>query len=122
MTLRICSAVIFGLVGWYIADYIQVAALPWPFDIPLIVHLLLVIGFGAVSVILIPPILAEQSRLFINEVNHASGSQIVADFAGFGVGLLLGALLAFPLALLPDPFRQILPLLAAIFLAYMGAL
>ncbi|HEY3291298.1 MAG TPA: PIN domain-containing protein, partial [Anaerolineae bacterium] len=59
---------------------------------------------------------------FINEVNHATGSQIVADFAGFGVGLLLGALLAFPLALLPDPFRQILPILAAVFLAYMGAL
>lgn len=122
MTLRVCTAVIFGLVGWYIAGYIQVGGLPWPFDIALIVHLLLVVGFGVVAVILIPPILVDQLRLFLNEVNHASGSQIVADFAGFALGLLLGALMAFPLALLPDPFRQILPLLAAIFFAYMGAL
>jgi uncharacterized protein YacL len=39
---------------------------------------------------------------------------------GVTTGLLITALLAFPLALLPDPFRQVLPLISAIIFAYIG--
>jgi uncharacterized protein YacL len=120
LILRICGALIFGLLGWYAAELIPVALLPSPLNSPVLLPILMVVGIGLVGTLLVPPILMEQLRHFLEQVSHASGAQIIADFAGFATGLLVAALLSFPLALLPDPFRQLLALLSAIIFSYIG--
>ncbi len=122
LVLRICGAIIFGLVGWILSDLIPFAQLPAPLHNSVIFHILFgtVVGIG--GAILLPLMAAAQLMRLIDQVNRASGAQIIADFLGFTTGLLVAALLVFPLALLPDPFRQVLPLLSAIFFAYIGVL
>jgi len=120
--LRVCGALIFGLLGWYIADFIPFDRLPTPFSNSLVFHVIMGAGVSALATILVRPILSSQLRRFFDQISHASGAQIIADFIGFTTGLLIAALLAFPLALLPEPFRQVLPLLSAIVFAYVGVI
>lgn len=49
-------------------------------------------------------------------------SEIFLILFGAIVGLLIGVLLAVPLSYLPPPFSQYLPLISALFLAYLGGL
>lgn len=49
-------------------------------------------------------------------------SEIFLILFGAIVGLLIGVLLAVPLSYLPQPFSQYLPLISALFLAYLGGL
>jgi uncharacterized protein YacL len=120
--LRICAGLIFGLLGWYIADLVPLNLLPSPFNNAVVLHILMGVGAALLSILLVPAFVARHVNRFIDQVSRASGVQIIADFVGFTTGLLIAALLAFPLALLPDPFRQVLPLLSAIIFAYLGVL
>jgi uncharacterized protein YacL len=122
MVLRVCGALIFGLLGWYVADLIPFAWLPAPLNNALVFHAIMGVGIGILAIFLVPPILSARLRRFLDQVSRASGAQIIADFVGFTTGLLIAALLASPLALLPDPFRQVLPLLSAILFAYTGVI
>jgi len=53
-------------------------------------------------------------------LSQVSARTLFAGIIGLVVGLLIAGLLAFPLSLLPEPFRQILPLAAALLLCYFG--
>ena len=44
----------------------------------------------------------------------------IATVIGLVLGLFIGALLAFPLAFLPEPFSQILPFVGVVFFGYLG--
>jgi uncharacterized protein YacL len=46
--------------------------------------------------------------------------QILATTIGLGVGLIIAALLAWPLSLLPSPFGRILPMVGALIFGYLG--
>ena len=122
LILRICGALIFGLLGWYLADLLMAGQLPPPLNSSLLLHVILPVVMGVVGALLVPLMLAGQVRRFLDQISRASGAQIIADFVGFTTGLLVTALLAFPLALLPDPFRQLLPLLSAIVFGYLGVI
>lgn len=118
--LRVAGSILFALTGWYIADLIPYASLPEPLNNTVVVHLAMALVPGIVAFLLLPALLTRPVNTFIDQVSRASGVQIIADFMGFATGLLIAALLAFPLALLPDPFRQVLPLLCAVVFAYIG--
>ena len=122
LILRICGALIFGLLGWYLADLLIAGQLPSPLNSSILLHVILPVFMGVVGTLLVPLMLAGQVRRFLDQISRASGAQIIADFVGFTTGLLVTALLAFPLALLPDPFRQLLPLLSAIVFGYLGVI
>ncbi len=118
--LRVAGSILFALTGWYIADFVPYTTLPDPLNNTIVVHLALALVPGIVAFLLLPALLSRPVNTFIEQVSRASGVQIIADFMGFATGLLIAALLAFPLALLPDPFRQVLPLLCAVVFAYIG--
>jgi len=118
--LRIAGSILFALTGWYVADLIPYTNLPDPLNNTVVVHLAMALVPGIVAFLLLPALLSRPVNTFIDQVSRASGVQIIADFMGFATGLLIAALLAFPLALLPDPFRQVLPLLCAVVFAYIG--
>ncbi len=118
--LRAAGSILFALTGWYVADLIPYTDLPDPLNNTVVVHLTMALVPGIVAFLLLPALLSRPVNTFIDQVSRASGVQIIADFMGFATGLLIAALLAFPLALLPDPFRQVLPLLCAVVFAYIG--
>ena len=59
-------------------------------------------------------------RSIRSTLSQISARTLMAGTVGLIVSLLIAGLLAFPLSLLPEPFSQLLPILAAAFLSYLG--
>lgn len=120
--LRLSGGILLGTLGWAIADLIPQAALPAPFDAPLLLRSLITGILAIAGFIVTPWLVAPPLGALIERLAQLSATQIIADFVGMVIGLIVGALTAIPLAFLPDPLRQVLPLVAALLLANIGFL
>lgn len=73
------------------------------------------LGFTATPFLTVYPLRALRHR-----VRSASGADLASAGFGLFVGLLLGALLAWPLSTLPAPVGQIAPTVGALLFAFLG--
>jgi uncharacterized protein YacL len=53
-------------------------------------------------------------------LGQISAQTLLAGLAGLMAGLVVAALLAFPLSLLPEPFRNVLPFIGVVLFSYLG--
>ncbi|MEZ4515360.1 MAG: hypothetical protein R3C44_00475 [Chloroflexota bacterium] len=109
----IVLAIAFGLLGTQLATMLDFPPL-WP-----------MLGLGAVGGVLgllFTPALTIRP---VNAIRHSMSSmpleRLLALIFGVFIGLIAAALFSIPLAQLPTPFKQILPLLSAIVFCYLGA-
>lgn len=79
------------------------------------------IGFLA-GLVLTPYITIRPLRYVSRQLTTMPPERLVAILIGLFIGLVAAALLSLPLALLGAPFRQILPLVAAIVFCYLGVI
>ena len=78
---------------------------------------------GAVAgFILAPYVTTRPARALRSFLTKASAQTILAGLIGLTAGLIVAALLAYPLSLLPAPFSDILPLIGVILFGYMGVM
>jgi len=77
------------------------------------------VGFLA-GLILTPYLTTRPLRFAVRRLSTMSPDKLTAVIAGLFLGLVAAALLTLPLSLLPTPFGQIAPLLAAIVFCYLG--
>lgn len=117
--LRICGAVVFGLIGWSLGDIIM-PFLPPPLNNYTFVHILTMTLFGLIGAAILPPLFGKPLTTLYDRIASLGAAQIIAGFIGLSAGLLLAALLAFPLARLPEPFGPVLPFLAAVGFGTLG--
>lgn len=76
---------------------------------------------GALTGLIITPFITIRPlRRFRSRIVQISAQKMVTGVMGLVVGLIIAALVAFPLSLLPDPFGQILPFLGALLFSYLG--
>ncbi len=74
---------------------------------------------GALAgLILTPYFTTRPSRSLRSLFGRMSAESLFAGLVGLVVGLLIAALLAFPLSMLPEPFSQILPFIAVVIFSY----
>ena len=73
-----------------------------------------------VGLVLTPFITTRPARYLVTILAKISVQTLAAGLLGLVVGLLIAALLAFPLSLLPRPFSQILPFIGVLLLGYLG--
>ena len=73
-----------------------------------------------VGLILTPFVTTRPIRALRALLGRISAQSLFAAFAGLIAGLLVAALLAFPISLLPDPFGNILPFLGVLIFGYLG--
>ncbi len=73
-----------------------------------------------IGLILTPFITTRPARALRRSLGQISAQTLLAGLAGLMAGLVIAALLAFPLSLLPEPFRNILPLLGVLLFSYLG--
>ncbi len=118
---RILGLIVFAIIGWWIGTIItettnpfaNLRALQW------IVPLTLV---GAVLGWVVAPWLTTRPALFaIRFIRQIPIEEVLAGAIGLALGLVVAALLVIPLSQLPDPFGSILPFVASIIFAYLGA-
>ena len=76
---------------------------------------------GALAgLILTPYITTRPARALRSILGRLSAESLFAGMTGLVVGLLIAALLAFPLSLLPEPFSQVLPFIGVLLFSYFG--
>jgi uncharacterized protein YacL len=80
--------------------------------------------FGLVGVltglIITPYITTRPARAMRSLLGRLSAENLFAGMTGLVVGLLIAALLGFPLSLLPAPFGEILPFVGVLIFSYFG--
>lgn len=76
---------------------------------------------GALAgLILTPFITTRPIRALRSLMGRISAQSLFASLLGLAVGLLVAALLSFPLSLLPDPLGGVLPFVAVLLFGYLG--
>ena len=82
------------------------------------------VAFGMVGMVaglvLTPYLTTRPVRAIRKGLSQVSARSLFAGLAGLVVSLVVSALLAFPLSLLPPPFGQVLPVILAVVLCYLG--
>jgi len=109
MSVLAIGGIFFGL---YMAD--QLKAPPFQYAI-----IFLLVG-ALVGLVLTPYLTIRPFLALRRRIRQAPAQQLLAAVLGLIVGLITAALISFPLSLLPPPFREILPFVAAILFGYLG--
>ncbi|MEW6569216.1 MAG: PIN domain-containing protein [Chloroflexota bacterium] len=76
---------------------------------------------GAMLGLIVTPFLTTRPlRRFRSLITQVSAQTMLAGLMGLIVGLIIAALVSFPLSLLPSPLGQILPFIGAMLFSYLG--
>lgn len=114
---RILGMVFFGFLGGYFGNIFSAANAPEQ-------NLTFIVGFTLVGFLIgligTPYITTFPMKYLKKLFVRLSAETLLAGFAGFVAGLLIAALLTFPLSLLPSPFGKIMPLVAVLVSCYLG--
>lgn len=73
-----------------------------------------------VGLILTPFFTTRPARYLVSVLSKLSVQTLVAGLIGLVSGLIIAALLSFPLSMLPAPFSQILPFVGVVIFGYLG--
>jgi uncharacterized protein YacL len=115
---RIVGMVLLAVGGVFLGSYLaaRLDAPPYQYAV---VSLLLgaLIGLVLTPYVTVRPFLAVRKR-----IRQAPAQQLLAAILGLITGLIIAALVSFPLSFLPPPFSQVLPFVAAVLFGYLGVL
>ena len=116
---RLIGMIVLALVGVQIGAVVtNVADTPPEARVPYTLVFTLV---GALTGLILTPWLTTRPfRRLRGRIRQVPVSQFVAGVVGLIIGLIIAVLLAFPLSFLPSPFREVLPILAAIVFGSLG--
>ncbi len=113
---RIIGMVVLGLLGGYLgSEYGRLTNLPQDYYSAIFGLLGAVLGLALTPLFTTRPAKALRSILV-----RVPAQTLVSGLIGLVVGLIIAALLSFPLSLLPTPFGEILPFVGVLIFAYFG--
>lgn len=115
---RFIGLILFAVAGFYLANNLlpiffeNLNILPYSIGGGVIT--------GAFGFILMPYISIYPINAARNYLTKVSSSTLISALIGLILGLFIALLVYFPISFLPDPFRSVLPLIAAILFGYLG--
>lgn len=114
--LRIIGMIVFSVLGGYLGDVLTgINSQQRQFNIVLVAMV------GALTgLILTPYFTTRPVRALRAVLGRVAAETLFASMVGLIVGMLIAALLSFPLSLLPNPFGQILPFISVLLFSYFG--
>jgi uncharacterized protein YacL len=113
---RIIGMIFFAIFGWYFGEWINTSTQGGALDLPSSYYAMI----GAILGMLITPYISTRpARALRSLLARVTAETLFAGLVGLIVGLIVAALLAFPISLLPPPFGSILPFVGAIFFPYL---
>jgi uncharacterized protein YacL len=113
---RIVGMIVFGILGAYLGIYIGNSTDQSP-ELAGTLFCLVGILFG---LILTPYFTTRPVRLIRRTLLSVSTQTLASGLTGLVVGLIIAALLTFPISLLPNPFGKVLPFVAVVLIGYLG--
>jgi uncharacterized protein YacL len=115
---RILGFIIFGIIGWLVGTILagttDLNAVSMRYILPLAV-----VG-GAIGAFVAPWLTTRPAVWLRKEIGELTAAQLLAASIGLVIGLVIAALAALPLSLLPPPFRAILPTILVVVFGYLG--
>jgi len=117
LVFRLIGAVAFAIGGWYLGEFLTsqvVGAERLRYTIGIAVA-----GFG-LGLLLTPYLTIAPVVWLRDKVHKIPVQDLAAGFIGLIVGLVISALLAIPLSMLPSVFGEFLPFASAIVCGYIG--
>lgn len=113
---RLAGMVIFATVGALLGGYVGRATNQSPEVTAILLGLL-----GAlIGLILTPYFTTRPVRAIRRVLLTVTAQTLASGLTGLIVGLIIAALLTFPLSLLPDPFGKLLPFVGVVLFSYFG--
>ncbi len=113
--LRILGMFAFAFAGWRIGDLLGNPDTQFRYIVVLALA-------GAALGLLITPWITLRPYVWARRtIRQVPAQQLLAATVGLIVGLIIATLSAFPLSLLPEPWRSILPFTSLLIFGYMGA-
>jgi uncharacterized protein YacL len=113
---RLIGMVVLAIGGVYLGSYLSNLA----GDQPLLWASVFALVGALMGLIVTPFITTRPIRAIRSQMSQVSARTMISGTIGLIVGLIIAALVASPLSLLPAPFSQILPLIGAVVLSYLG--
>jgi uncharacterized protein YacL len=120
---RLIGFVVFGIIGIFLGEPLGILIQEiWPTS-PLTIIIYQVITtllIGFLGFLIAPWISIKPISAIRKSLSKVSAQTLVFGLTGLIVGLILSALLAYPISLLPDPLGSTLPFIAVMLLGYLG--
>ncbi len=115
---RLIGMIVLGILGAYWGVYLASAT-----GAPKDMYALILGLVGAlIGLVLTPFLTIRPVRALGNALSKISTPTLVAGLMGLMAGLIIAALLAFPLSLLPSPFGDVLPFVGVLLFGYFGVM
>jgi len=115
---RIIGMLVLAVAGIFLGIYLAAQFNGPPYQYAAIFFLI-----GALAGLVLTPYLSVRPFFAVRKrIRQAPAQQLLAGTLGLVVGLIIAALLVFPLSLLPPPFKQILPFIVAVLFGYFGVM
>ena len=121
--IRLIGMIVFSVLGVYGGVYLGNLANinPTANTLSVEVYAVTVGMVGALAGLILSPFLTTRPlRALRSTLGQISAQKLLAALIGFIAGLIIAALLAFPLSLLPKPFGSILPFIGVLIFGYLG--
>lgn len=113
---RLIGMIVFVIAGAYVGGEVGTAITGEPLGYAIIFSLL-----GALFGLILTPFLTTRpTRMIRASLMKLSAQSLAAGMFGLVVGLMVAALLSFPLSLLPYPVGQIVPFIGVLIFSYFG--
>ncbi|MEZ4675549.1 MAG: PIN domain nuclease [Caldilineaceae bacterium] len=116
--LRVMGTLVYGFIGWELGVALAQTALLTTESARYILPATL-LG-AALGYFLAPWLVIAPARAARNSLRTVPTVDLVAGTMGLAAGLLIAALISFPISQLPPPFGSILPLIGVIIFGYLG--
>ncbi len=122
---RIIGAVVLGIIGAFtslpvynfVQQFVDVLTLSQG-----VVTGLTAVIFAAFGFLITPYITIKPFQALIKLFTKSSAQSLLSGLIGMTIGLVIAAIMAYPLSLLPRPLGQILPLVGLLLFGYLGTI
>jgi uncharacterized protein YacL len=115
---RIIGMILVAVVGVFVGIHIANISGGSPYQYSAI---FLLVG-ALIGLVLTPYVTVRPFIALRKHIRQTPAQQLLAAVFGLIIGLIIASLISFPISLLPPPFSQILPFVAAVLFGYFGAM
>lgn len=113
---RIIGMVVLGVTGGYLgSELARISGLSHDYYTAIVAIVGAILGLALTPYFTVRPLKALRSVLV-----RVPGQTLISGLIGLVVGLIIAALLSFPLSLLPSPLGKLLPFVGVLLLGYLG--
>ena len=115
---RILGLIVFAISGYYLGNLLIPLFMPVAGTLPYAIGAGVI--FGVIGFLVMPYITLYPINAIRISLSKVSVPTLLSALAGLVIGLVIAALVAYPLSLLPDPLSSVLPFVVAVLFGYLG--